>query len=208
MMPTARRSLAVVVACLALATTAALRSPSPSVGAGSMQASPGASPVPTGSSARYLPSAQDIGEGWSVVATGAPEVDPAVFLDAASAVYVGPGGARVMVTAWTNLPGRTAVQRSWEVVGGVYEDVRHDATGPKDDGREEELAALPLPAGCVDARRVDGTDPLFGLPGAVTQCAVDPDVTVLVVVSGSIDGVAGSAASDRVATLAAVAGNG
>jgi len=171
------------------------------------QASPVASPVAASNAERHLPAAEAIGEGWVEVATGVPEADPAIFVDAASAVYVGPGGARTVVTAWTNLPGRAGVQRSWESVGRVYDGVRFEVTGPKDDGREEELDPRPFPEGCVDARRIDGLDPLYGLPGAVTQCAIDPDVTVLVIVSGSINDVSGYAASDRVATAATQAGS-
>ena len=97
---------------------------------------------------------------------------------------------------------------SWEAVGAIYADLRFEVTGPKDDDREQELATLPLPEGCVDARRIDGLDPLYGLPGAITQCTVDPDVNVLVIVSGTLDSVAGYAASDRIATEAARAGQG
>lgn len=173
----------------------------------SAQASPVATPVAASNAERYLPAAEAIGQGWALAVTSVPEADPAIFVDAVTAVYVGPGGSRALVTVWTNLPGRAAVQRSWETIGKVFDDVRFEVTGPKDDRREEELAALPFPEGCVDARRIDGVDPLFGLPGAVTQCAIDPDVTVLVLVSGSIDGVSGYAASDRVATSAAEVGS-
>ena len=170
------------------------------------QASSVATPGVATDSGRYLPAAEAIGAGWVLVATGTPEADPAVFVDAASAVYVGPGGARVVVMVWTNLPGRAGLQRSWEAVGAISADLRFEVTGPKDGDREEELAALPLPEGCVDARRIDGPDPLYGLPGAITQCTVDPDVNVLAIVSGTIDGRSGYEASDRVATLAAEAG--
>lgn len=204
-MTSARRQLLAVLACLVLFAVAVARPHDRADLAGAAQASPAASPT-AGNSGRYLPVAEAIGAGWVLVATGTPEADPAVFMDAASAVYVGPGGGRAVVMVWTNLPGRAGLQRSWEAVGAISADLRFEVTGPKDGDREEELAALPLPEGCVDARRIDGPDPLYGLPGAITQCTVDPDVNVLAIVSGTIDGRSGYEASDRVATLAAEAG--
>ena len=206
-MDTARRVHIVAVACLALAAITATHPSAASRGANVSQASPAATPVAATNSGRYLPPAESIGEGWVLVSTGVPEADPAIFVDAASAVYVGPDGARAVVMAWTNLPGRAAVQRSWEAIGLLYGELRFEVTGPKDADRDEELAAVPFPEGCVDARRVDGLDPLFGLPGGITQCTVGPDVTLLVVVSGTVGGLSGYAASDRVATLAAEAGS-
>ena len=207
-MRTPRPFLRLAVVALLLGV---LRAPSHGLAAGAAQATPAATPAASPASeakaARYLPDAAVIGEGWRLAGTSTPEVDAAVFLDAAGAVYVGPAGARVAVTAWANVPGRAGVQRSWEAVGAIYADIRFEVTGPKDDRREEELAALPFPEGCVDARRIDGADPLYGLPGAITQCAVDPDVTVLVIVSGTVGGVSGYEASDRVATEAYRAGN-
>ena len=177
-----------------------------------MQASPVATPVASpvagaANSARYLPPVNALGEGWSLVSTGIPDANPTVFIDSASAFYVGPSGTRLIVLAYTNLPGRAAVQRSWEDVGAVYESYRYDVTGYYSYGREEELAAAAFPEGCIDVRRLDGRDQVYGLPGAITQCAVDPDVTVLVILSGAVDGLSGYEASDRVATEAYRAGN-
>jgi len=205
-MTTARRPLIFALACLALVAVAMSRPSGHVDGMRAARASPVASPAVATNSARYLPSAEVIGLGWTLVATGPVDVDPAIFLDAATAVYVGPDGARAKVSVLTNLPGRAAVQRSWEFVGTVYDDARFEVTGPKDDGREEELAALPFPDGCVDVRRIDGTDPLYRLPGAMTVCAINPDVTVLVIVSGTVDGLTGHEASDRIATRASEAG--
>lgn len=205
-MSTARRLQTAAVTGLALVALAFARPSAATSSANAIQASPVATPAVVTNSGRYLPSAEAIGEGWTLVSTGAPEGDPAVFVDAASAIYIGPGGARVAVMVWTNVPGRAPVQRSWETIGVFYGELRFEVTGPKDADREEELATLALPAGCVDARRIDGLDPLYGLPGAITQCAIDPDVTVFVIVAGTIDGLSGYEASDRVATLAARAG--
>jgi hypothetical protein len=169
-------------------------------------ASPAASPgaVP-GSAATYLPVAEALGPGWTLAATGVPEADPAVFLDTASALYLGPNGARAMVLVYRNLPGRVALQRSWEDVGEVFDSYRFDITGYATE-REEELASQALPEGCIDARRVDGTDPLYGLPGAITQCAIDPDITAIVIVSGAVGDLTGYQAADAVATLVYEAG--
>ena len=176
----------------------------------SPDASPAASPVAPplaerGTPASFLPPAEELGEGWSLVATSAPEADPAFFVDTASALYVGPSGGRVLILVYRNAPGRAALQRSWEEVGGVFESYRFEVTGYATD-REEELAAQPLPEGCVDARRVDGVDPVFGLPGAVTQCAIDPDILTLVIVSGPWNGLADHQAADAITTLVHRAG--
>ena len=207
-MATYRLLQSAAVACLIVAVLATARPSAAPYGVSAYQASPAATPAVVTNSGRYLPAAEAIGAGWTLVSTGAPEADPAVFVDVARAVYVGPDGARVAVTVWTNVVGRAGVQRSWETVGAIYADLRFEVTGPKDGDREEELATLPLPEGCVDARRIDGLDPLYGRPGAITQCTVEPDVNVLVIVAGSVDGVSGYEASDRVATLAAEAGSG
>ena len=204
---TSRSVHVVAVACLAIAAFAVVLAPVDSHGARAYQASPIASPAAGSNAGRYLPAAEAIGTGWVQVANGVPEADPAIFVDAASAVYVGPGGARALVMAWTNLPGRAAVQRSWEAIGVLYGELRFEVTGPKDTDRDAELAAIPFPEGCVDARRVDGLDPLYGLPGGITQCTVGPDVTLLVVVSGAVAGLIGHEASDRVATAAARTGS-
>lgn len=167
---------------------------------------PAASPVAEpGTPARFLPPTEELGEGWSLVTTGAPEADPAFFVDTASALYVGPSGGRVLILIYRNAPGRAALQRSWEDVGAVFESYRFEVTGYATD-REEELAAQPLPEGCVDARRVNGVDPVFGLPGAVTQCAIDPDILTLVIVSGPWNGLADHQASDAITSLVYRAG--
>ena len=207
-MPTNRRLRIAALSCLMLVTLTMKWPAARSESTFAFQASPVASPVATSNAGRYLPAAEALGEGWVQVGSSVPEADPAIFVDAASAVYVGPDGARAVVTAWTNLPGRAAVQRSWEAIGVLYGELRFEVTGPKDTDRDEELAAVPFPVGCVDARRVDGLDPLYGLPGSITQCTVGPDVTLLVVVSGTVGGFSGYEASDRVATAAAQAGSG
>lgn len=155
---------------------------------------------------RFLPAAEDLGEGWEVSSAYTPSADPSIFADSTGAVYVGPRGARVVLEVYQNLPGRAAVQRSWEAIGWSYFGFMLNIDYAF--GREDDLAGLPLPSGTVDARRLDGRDEIFDLPIAVAMYAVDPDITLLVVVSGSIDAMAGYEAADHVASLAIGGGQG
>jgi hypothetical protein len=58
---------------------------------------------------------------------------------------------------------------------------------------------MPAPEGCVEAKRSDGQDSYSYLPSSVTLCAADPDVIVLAVVTGGIDGISDYSISDWVA---------
>jgi len=166
-----------------------------------IQASPIASPLPLdGRAAAFLPQPEAIGSGWTLIETGKPGADAGVFIDAASAVYVGPNGTRLAVLSYVNRPGRAALQRSWEDVSTVFDNYK-SRFGIYSYGREDQLGGQPLADGCVDEKRMDGYDDAFGLPVGITQCAIDPDITVLVVLSGELDGVIGYEASDAIATL-------
>jgi hypothetical protein len=159
----------------------------------------------------YVPNDDALGDSWTRASdVGPAETDDDVFAGASFVVFLGEDGARALLLVAVAQPSRTAVQRSWEQAGEWFDFYRYQIEADYD--REGELAAQPLPEGCVDARRVDGYDPVFVQPAGVTLCAVDPDVILIAVVYGPLrwaDGtvrVGGVAASDRLALLAIEAG--
>jgi len=98
---------------------------------------------------------------------------------------------------------RVAVRRSWEEASNLYR--KYSGELEYDPDRDEILDRQPLPAGCIEAKRIDGTARQLGLdtgiPMGLTLCAADPDVIVLVVVSGAVGPLSGYEASDAVASL-------
>jgi len=86
-------------------------------------------------------------------------MDPA-FSDATGGVYGGPGGARVFVTLYTVGEGITAIRQSWEVGNTVFDEYRSKIDYGYQSSREDEMAALPLPARCADAQRLYGVEPI------------------------------------------------
>lgn len=168
---------------------------------------PVGTPIPGAVATAFLPAPESIGDGWQLVDGGVPGADPAVFASTASAIYVGPAGARIHVQVYQNQQGRVALNRSWTDVGSVFDDYRYALFGFS-YGREEALAQEPLAVGCVDARRWDGNDRFFEQPSAIAMCAIDPDITAFIIVTGAVEGQVGYLAADLVASLAYAAGTG
>lgn len=98
---------------------------------------------------------------------------------------------------------RVAIRRSWEEASDLYH--KYSGELEYDSDRDDMLDRLPLPAGCIEAKRIDGTARQLGLdigiPMGLTLCAADPDVIVLTVVSGSVGSLTRHDASDAVASL-------
>lgn len=157
----------------------------------------------TGSAAELLPAAGAFGQGWSVTRAAALEVDPALFREAAVAIHAGPGGTRALVAVMLVTKDRVAVRRAWEAAVSIYDNYSGELEYVT--GRDDELAEEPPPAGCVEAKRIDGTARQLGIdtgiPMGVTLCAADPDVIVLTVASGAVLGLTGYDASDAIASL-------
>jgi plastocyanin len=156
-----------------------------------------------------------LGDGWVLLDEAAhAEPDHAVFVGGDVTTWGGPAGARVRIFRFEVAGSMSAVRRSWQVVGHEFESHRNAIDTDDDVGREEELAALPLPEGCADGRRVDGADGKSGaaFPVGLTLCAADPNLLVLVYASGTVGDRIGHEASDAVvarvlaATLASAAG--
>ena len=57
---------------------------------------------------------------------------------------------------------------------------------------------MDAPAGCVEAKRIEGIENFVLLPAGGTMCAIDPDVILIAVVLGDFADQSGVAASDAV----------
>jgi hypothetical protein len=156
-----------------------------------------------GDAAELLPETIAFGEGWTTSRVAALEMDPVLFREAAVAVLAGPGGARVLVAILLVTQDQIAVRRAWEEAVGLYDNFSGELEYVT--GREDELAGEPPPAGCAEAKRIDGTARQLGIdtgiPMGITLCAAEPDAIVLAVVSGAALELTGFAASDAVASL-------
>src|SRR5215207_9447459 len=84
-------------------------------------ATPVGTPASGATATFYLPSPNAFGDDWRIAGAGVPGADPAVFATTASAIYLGPDGARVQVRVYQNRTGRVALNRSWEQAGREFE---------------------------------------------------------------------------------------
>lgn len=150
-----------------------------------------------------IPDVDAFGEGWSSVMVAPLDLPADTFRAGAMGVLTGPDGARVMSVAMLVTDQRIAVRRSWEAANDLFRKYSGELEYESD--RDEILDRQPLPAGCLEAKRIDGTARQLGLdttiPMGLTLCAADPDLIVLAVVSGGIGPLAGYQASDAVASL-------
>ncbi len=165
-------------------------------------------PEPGPEASKMLPDADDFGTGWSLTETVSPdilarysfEMTPDVFREGAAGVYVGPDGSRVVVVSLLVTENRVAIRRSWEDATDLLDEV--DSRLSTDYEREEALETMAPPDGCVEAKRVEGTEDFVLLPAAATMCAIDPDAILIAVVLGGVGGQTGVEASDAVIGLA------
>ncbi|MCC6791546.1 MAG: hypothetical protein IT336_07680 [Thermomicrobiales bacterium] len=150
-----------------------------------------------------LPGPDAFGAGWSVARSAALEIDPALFREAAVAIHAGPNGTRVLIAVMLVTRDQVAVRRAWEAAVDIYDNYSGELQYVT--GRGDELAEEPPPAGCAEAKRIDGTARQLGvdtgIPMGITLCAAEPDVIVLAVASGNVLGLTGFAASDAIASL-------
>ena len=143
-----------------------------------------------------LPPAAAFGEGWVSHADPVRSVPSDAFRDGALVGFGGPAGARVALVAMLVTDDRVAIRAAWEEAGKVFDRYRHDLL--YEDQLAEALGALPAPAGCAEAKRIEGTSEQDTFATGVTLCAVDPDIVLLAVASGQVLGATGHRASDAV----------
>jgi hypothetical protein len=153
--------------------------------------------------AAYVPTPAAFGDGWTLASTGSLDLPTDLFRAGTLGVFTGPAGGRILAAVMLVTESRVAVRRSWEEATDLFH--KYSGELAYDPDRDDILDRLPLPAGCVEAKRIDGTARQLGLdtgiPMGLTLCAADPDVILLVVVSGALGPLTGYEASDAVASL-------
>ncbi len=155
---------------------------------------------------RYLPAAEAIGDGWIETSRAGIAPGPELFREGVRGVYGGPEGTRALVYVWLTQAGETARKGAWDTTAAFL--INKSQQWAADTSSLQVGAAStpsPLP-GCTDLGRAEGVDPDSQIPGGLTLCAVDPDVIVLTIVSGELDGVSGAQASDALVEIALGAG--
>jgi len=158
-------------------------------------------PEPGPNASKMLPAASELGKSWKQLQVTGLDVPSDIFREAAVASYGGPRGSHAVVFVYLVTESRVAIRQSWEAATEWFDSYRYELD--YDYEREGFLENLPAPEGCVEAKRSDGQDSDFLMPGAVTLCAADPDVIVLAVVIGGIDEVTDYTITDWVAGMTA-----
>ena len=165
-------------------------------------------PVPEAGeeSGRYLPDAEVFGEGWDRTKEIGLQVPSDIFREGAMASYGGARGARIVVIVLLSTDSRVAIRQGWEQATETFDQYRYALASDYDYEQAERLEALEPPAGCVEAKRAEGTDRQYSFVAGLTMCAVDPDVILLATASGELNDEMGYAASDAVIDAALEAG--
>ena len=169
---------------------------------GSSVAAQDPTPEPGPGAASELPSASLLGEGWTqselvspdVLGSYSFEMTPDVFSEGAAGIYVGPDGARIVIVNLIVTDSRVAVRASWEDATELMDRLTWSVD--TDYRRQEALDTMPPTVSCVEAKRVEGTEDSYLTPVGATMCAQDPDNVWIFLVSGTVIGTTGVAASD------------
>jgi hypothetical protein len=168
-------------------------------------------PVPGDTASSSLPSAKIFGDGWSQADIVSPDaieqygftMSPDVFREGAVGIYLGPNGSRAVVVNLLLTDNRIAIRKSWEDASVLMEVINRPVS--TDYERDKELELLAAPKGCLEAKRAEGVERVFGLASGTTLCAASDDSLLLVSVFGPVTGKTGVAASD--ALTAAIVGS-
>ena len=155
---------------------------------------------------QYLPDAADLGPNWIDVWQSGIDPGAELFKEGVKAVYGGPDGSRAIVYAWIIQDSTTAVRRSWEETADLMSTARYEWASDYDFSQASEIDILPPPAGCVESSRAEGVDPDSQYPAGLTMCAIEPDVILLTIVSGELEGETGYLSSDLLIQKALAAG--
>lgn len=167
--------------------------------------SDGLLPVTPGAG-RYLPAAEALGDGWIETSRAGIAPGPELFREGVRGVYGGPEGTRALVYVWLTQAGETARRGAWDTTV-AFLGTKSQQWAAHVSSLQVGAASTPSPlSGCTDLGRAEGVDPDSQIAGGLTLCAVDPDVIVLAIVSGELDGASGSQASDALVRIALEAG--
>lgn len=140
-----------------------------------------------------LPSAEDLGPGWIELTPTLPTADPTY--PEARGWYAGPNGTRVVLLV--SVPPAGSLDGIWaEIAQGVEANAPASLLTP-----EHPSATIPPIAGCSAIRRVQGLPASFPvLTEAITACRTS-DTILHARVSGTWQGLQGTAASDALIQL-------
>jgi hypothetical protein len=152
-----------------------------------------ASAQPATPSDHLLPTAEDLGPGWVELTYTLPTGDP--DYPEARGWYAGPDGSRV--TLLVSVPPADSLFGIWEEIAeGVEADAPASLLSP-----EHPSGTIPPIAGCAAVRRVQGLPVSFpAVTEAITACRTS-DAILHARVSGTWQGLAGTAASDALIEL-------
>ncbi len=145
---------------------------------------------------QYLPDASTLGPGWVNVWQAGIDPGADLFKEGVMGVYGGDAGSRAVVYAWVIQDSTTAVRRSWEATAELLSSQRFEWASDYDYSQASDIDGLEPPPGCVESSRAEGMSPDSQFAAGLTLCAVDPDVILLTIVSGELDGETGYLASD------------
>jgi hypothetical protein len=142
-----------------------------------------------------IPRAAAIGDDWQLL--DAADLDPvrwAAFRRYATAAYVGPHGARTRVELIHVGEGEGTKLAAWTAANRMFDEIRVQFSARANDAV--------APPGCAKGRHAAGADAMIpALPVGLVLCAADPDVIVLVYVSGPVGSRIGAEAADHVLEL-------
>src|SRR4051794_35948985 len=156
---------------------------------------------------RYLPVAEAFGQGWLEISQAGIAPGPKVFREGVKAVYGGPEGSRALVYVWLTQDGEKARQDAWDQTAAFFQIKTQQWAADDSSSQLSGTSATSPATGCREGRRAEGVDPDAQFAGGLTLCAVDPNVIVLTIVSGELDGASGSQASDALLQIALEAGS-
>jgi hypothetical protein len=127
------------------------------------------------------------------------ETDKEVLREGAAGIDVGPAGSRIVIATLLASESGVAVRKSWDEATELLDSVSQGFISGFSSGDEFEAHAAP--AGCVEAKRLEGIEDLDLLPVGATMCAVEPDSNLVSVVYGTCNGQDGVSASDTATSI-------
>lgn len=156
-----------------------------------------ATPVPS----ILFPTADKLGPEWDQTAVlDLPLDEYPSYTRFAVAAYLGPNGSRIMVVYAESADGAEAISDVWAETNQLLDDWGKSIDF--EEAVQEKLSAISPVTGCTDMRRMRGEDPVIPtVLVSISLCGVNTDVFVLAYVSGSLQGVSGYRASDRIVKM-------
>jgi len=157
------------------------------VGAVAQEATPTASYESQYPLSQIMPIAATFGPGWTEDSYLPNATNNDYIADGFGRYFGGPAGRRVMIVILQNKTNRASSNDAWDLVTGWVDRDQYDDQFDIPSGRRIELDEMPLPAGVVDAERVDGTEYFLFEPMCGGSYAVDPDLLIYVKAQGAVE---------------------